>query len=76
MKLLLVEDEDAIARPLALLLEGEGWQVDRCAGVGAALAKLEELRFDAAVIDLGLPGRGRADVAAQRAGQGSRPSSC
>ena len=55
MRLLLVEDEDAIARPLSLLLVGEGWQVDRCAGVGAALEKLEQVYFDAAVIDLGLP---------------------
>lgn len=55
MRLLLVEDEDAIARPLALLLQGEGWQVNRCAGVRAALALLEQICFDAAVIDLGLP---------------------
>lgn len=71
MRLLLVEDEDAIARPLALLLEGEGWQVDRCAGVGAALARLEELCFDAAVIDLGLPDGDGLTVcrAARRAGE-------
>ena len=71
MRLLLVEDEDAIARPLSLLLEGEGWQVDRCAGVGSALARLEELRFDAAVIDLGLPDGDGLTVcrAARRAGE-------
>lgn len=55
MRVLLVEDEEAIARPLALLLGGEGWQTDRCATVAAALQQLEQNRFDAAVIDLGLP---------------------
>ena len=68
MRLLLVEDEDAIARPLALLLQGEGWQVDRCAGVGPALALLGQAQFDAAVIDLGLPdGDGLAVCRAARA---------
>lgn len=55
MRVLLVEDEEAIARPLALLLGGEGWQTDRCSTVAAALQKLEQTRFDAAVVDLGLP---------------------
>ena len=55
MRVLLVEDEEAIARPLALLLGGEGWRTDRCATVAAALEQLEQNRFDAAVIDLGLP---------------------
>lgn len=55
MKILLVEDEPAIRRPLARLLASEGWQV-LCAGTQAqALKQIEQNTLDAALIDLGLP---------------------
>ena len=38
MKLLLVEDEPAIAEPLCLLLRGESWQVFRSETVFGALS--------------------------------------
>ena len=70
MKLLLVEDEPAIAEPLCLLLRGESWQVFRSETVFGALSLLEQQAFDAAVIDLGLPDGDGLTVcrAARRAG--------
>lgn len=62
MNILLVEDETAIAAPLASLLRGEGWQVDVCGRVDEALARLERNRFDAALVDLGLPDGDGAEV--------------
>ena len=70
MNILLVEDETAIAAPLASLLRGEGWRVDVCGRVDEALARLERNRFDAALVDLGLPDGDGAEVcrAVRRAG--------
>lgn len=62
MNILLVEDETAIAAPLASLLRGEGWRVDVCGRVDEALARLEKNRFDAALVDLGLPDGDGAEV--------------
>ena len=62
MNILLVEDETAIAAPLASLLRGEGWRVDVCGRVDEALARLEESGFDAALVDLGLPDGDGAEV--------------
>lgn len=55
MKLLLVEDEEAIRAPLCCLLENAGWQVDTAAGVNEAQQKLEQGGWDALLVDLGLP---------------------
>lgn len=55
MKLLLVEDEEAIRAPLCCLLENAGWQVDTAAGVAEAQKKLEQGGWDALLVDLGLP---------------------
>src|SRR3954467_3242019 len=55
MRVLIVEDEARIARPLAASLGEAGYAVD-CAGDGARadfLAQTE--RYDAIVLDLGLP---------------------
>ena len=52
MKLLLVEDEDAIAEPLAKGLRSEGFAVDR---VASGLAALEAPEPDLVLLDLGLP---------------------
>ena len=55
MKVLLVEDDRAILQPLSCLLAADGWQLDYARTVAQALAKIEALPFDAALIDLGLP---------------------
>jgi DNA-binding response OmpR family regulator len=52
MKLLLVEDEDAIAEPLAKGLRSEGFAVDR---VASGLAALEAPEPDLVLLDIGLP---------------------
>ena len=52
MKLLLVEDEDAIAEPLAEGLRREGFAVDR---VATGLAALEAAEPDLVLLDVGLP---------------------
>jgi DNA-binding response OmpR family regulator len=69
MKLLLVEDEDSIAEPLAEGLRREGFAVERVA-TGAAALEADEP--DVVLLDLGLPDtdgfslcrqlRGRSDV--------------
>ena len=52
MKVLLVEDEDAIAEPLAKGLRREGFAVER---VASGLAALEAPEPDLVLLDLGLP---------------------
>lgn len=55
MRVLLVEDETIIARPLASLLRAEGWTVDIAPTAARARELLFQCAFDAALIDLGLP---------------------
>jgi two-component system, OmpR family, response regulator RegX3 len=59
MKILLVEDEDAIAEPLAVGLRREGFAVERAATGGAALAADEA---DLVLLDLVLPDVDGAEV--------------
>ncbi len=53
MRVLVVEDEDAIAEPLVEGLEREGWEVVRVATGAAALAHAEEA--DIVLLDVRLP---------------------
>jgi DNA-binding response OmpR family regulator len=55
MRVLIVEDDDAIASPLAKGLEREGLDVDRVGTGAAALGRSAETRFDVVLLDLGLP---------------------
>ena len=55
MNVLLVEDEEAIARPLATLLRAEGWTIETAATAARARELAASRAFDAALIDLGLP---------------------
>jgi two-component system response regulator RegX3 len=62
MRVLIVEDDDAIATPLAKGLEREGLEVDRV-GTGAdALDRSAAAAFDVVLLDLGLPDRDGFDV--------------
>lgn len=54
LRVLLVEDDDGIARPLAAALGSAGYDVDRVATGRKALAALSEA-IDAVILDLGLP---------------------
>jgi DNA-binding response OmpR family regulator len=62
MRVLIVEDDDAIATPLAKGLEREGLDVDRVGTGTAALGRSAEEPFDVVLLDLGLPDRDGFDV--------------
>ena len=55
--ILLVEDEELIARMLRATFEGEGWSLEACASAEAALRKIEEgAPYDLMITDQDLPG--------------------
>ncbi len=54
MRVLVVEDDDGIARGLRIALRQHGWAVDIVDGVAAAAAALRSERFDMVLLDLGL----------------------
>src|SRR6476659_6978543 len=62
MRVLIVEDDDAIARPLAKGLEREGLDVDRVETGSDALDHSATGDFDVVLLDLGLPDRDGFDV--------------
>lgn len=55
MRLLIVEDEQQLARHLASAFEGSGYAVDLAADGERAEFLLQTERYDAAILDLGLP---------------------
>jgi DNA-binding response OmpR family regulator len=62
MRVLIVEDDDAIATPLAKGLEREGLEVDRVETGTDALDRSASASFDVVLLDLGLPDRDGFDV--------------
>jgi DNA-binding response OmpR family regulator len=62
MRVLIVEDDDAIATPLAKGLEREGLSVDRVETGADALERSAAGSFDVVLLDLGLPDRDGFDV--------------
>ena len=65
MRVLIVEDDDAIATPLAKGLEREGLGVDRVETGAAALGLAAAVAFDVVLLDLGLPDRDGFEVCRQ-----------
>ncbi len=63
VQILLVEDDSTLSETLIELLEREGCQAVPAAHGLAALAQFERARFDAALIDLDLPGLSGPDLA-------------
>jgi DNA-binding response OmpR family regulator len=55
-RLMLVEDDDAIVRPLSAMLEREGFHVQRFAAAEDALTALPTAGPDLVIMDIGLPG--------------------
>jgi two-component system response regulator PhoP len=55
MRLLLIEDDDALRQGLARQLEAEGYRVDQAASGDEGLYAAREFPFDLAIVDLGLP---------------------
>jgi DNA-binding response OmpR family regulator len=63
--LILVEDEDAIVRPLTAALERDGFRVERFATAEAALEAIARSRPAIVVVDIGLPGMSGLDACAE-----------
>lgn len=55
MRLLLIEDDQALRQGLARQLEAEGYRVEQAADGEEGLYHAKEFPFDLAIVDLGLP---------------------
>ena len=55
MRILVVEDDAALARGLTGFLRAEGWTVDHVEDGEAAIAEISEEPYSAVVLDVGLP---------------------
>ncbi|WP_246849889.1 response regulator transcription factor [Nocardioides xinjiangensis] len=73
-RVLLVEDDDTIARPLVRTLEREGYAVERVTGGLAALEVVTSAPPQLVILDLGLPDIDGLDVC-RRAREGGYPGS-
>jgi DNA-binding NtrC family response regulator len=64
-RILIVDDDPLIGKMLSRSLSRHGYEVETFESAEDALAKAEDAdtRFDAALIDLVMPGRGGADLA-------------
>ena len=64
-RVLIVEDEESLADPLAFLLRKEGFEVSVAADGPAALAEFDRAGADIVLLDLMLPGMSGTDVCKQ-----------
>jgi DNA-binding response OmpR family regulator len=62
--ILVVDDDAAVATMLSRALSRHGFKIDTARTGDEALAKAAETRYDAAVLDLVMPGRDGADLSA------------
>ena len=72
MRILIVEDEPGLQCQLRADLEALGYAVDVCGDGREALYRATEYSFDAAVVDLGLPGLPGLEVVRRLRREGSR----
>lgn len=72
MRLLVVEDEPELRRQLQAALASQGYTVDASGEGKEALYLVTEYPFDAAVVDLGLPGLSGLDVIRRLRADGNR----
>ncbi|MFZ1910220.1 MAG: response regulator transcription factor [Burkholderiales bacterium] len=56
MRIMIVEDDAALARGVVRILESEGYAVDVVARGEQAILAAEQERFDLVILDVGLPG--------------------
>ena len=61
-RILVVDDDPGIGQMLTKALVRHGYQVDATTSADDALAKTESARYDAALVDLVMPGRDGADL--------------
>ena len=73
MRILVVEDNEGIAAGLRTNLMQRGYAVDVCASVAQAWSALCAERFDAVLLDLGLPDGDGSEVVRRLRGQLPRP---
>lgn len=62
--ILVVDDDAAVATMLSRALARHGFKIDTARTGDEALAKADAARYDAAVLDLVMPGRDGADLSA------------
>jgi two-component system response regulator PhoP len=72
MRILVVEDEPALREQLARELQAQDYTVDATGDGREALYFATDYPFDAAIVDLGLPGLSGLEVIAQLRAKGSR----
>ncbi|PIP80992.1 MAG: DNA-binding response regulator [Gammaproteobacteria bacterium CG22_combo_CG10-13_8_21_14_all_40_8] len=72
MLILVVEDENILRNELAETLKREGFAVEKAADGKQGLYLGRELAFDAAIIDLGLPGISGLDLIKQLRSEGKK----
>lgn len=61
-RVLVVDDEDAVSRMLVRALGRHGYEVDAEGEAEAALARVAQTRYAAAVVDLVMPGRNGVEL--------------
>jgi DNA-binding response OmpR family regulator len=61
-RILVVDDDPGIGTMLTRALARHGFQVDAATSADEALAKAQTTRYDAALVDLVMPGRDGADL--------------
>ncbi|MGH8736143.1 MAG: response regulator [Burkholderiales bacterium] len=72
MRIIIVEDDAALARGVARILESEGYAVDVVARGEQAILAAEQERFDLVILDVGLPGMDGFEVLRRLRGQAER----
>ncbi|MCM8901137.1 response regulator transcription factor [Caldicoprobacter algeriensis] len=73
MKLMLVEDDEAIAVGLEYSLSQEGFEVTTCYNAASALERIASEDFDFAIIDISLPDGNGFDVCKKLKEKGDTP---
>ena len=74
MKLLLAEDEYGLSRALCAILQHDGYEVDPVYDGTTALKYLESNFYDAAVLDIMMPGLDGISVLKQARANGAQAS--
>ena len=67
-RILIVDDDPEVATMLSRSLSRRGFQIDSTNSPEEALARAAETAYDAALLDLVMPGRDGAELAAARTG--------
>ena len=62
-RILIVDDDPEIGRMLSRALSRHGFQVDNAASAEDAIVRAEKAPYDAALVDLVMPGRDGAELA-------------